>query len=113
MPSVRVRTLTGRMNGLCHPPSSRVQPAKPRLDQVDLRTFAGRRTCAARVRPCDRWRFGAHIPLALDLPGPSRRIVVEPLKLPAPAPESPREPADSPPSEPAPRPTPADEPLPA
>ncbi|HEX8085426.1 MAG TPA: hypothetical protein VF529_14125 [Solirubrobacteraceae bacterium] len=31
-------------------------------------------------------------PLCLDLPGPSRRITIEPLKLPVPQPPPPREP---------------------
>jgi hypothetical protein len=44
-------------------------------------------------------------PCALDLPGPSRRIKVEPLRLPDPQREpAPAEPAPPPPREPAERP---------
>jgi hypothetical protein len=49
------------------------------------------------------------MPVLLDLPGPSRRIRVEPLRLPEPAqPAAPREPAEAP----APA-TPDREPMPA
>lgn len=51
----------------------------------------------------------APMPVLLDLPGPSRRIRVEPLRLPEPAqPAAPREPAEAP----APA-TPDREPMPA
>lgn len=51
-------------------------------------------------------------PVALDLPGPSRRITIEPLRLPLPATEpAPAEPAPAePPRE---QPEPAREPVPA
>lgn len=39
-------------------------------------------------------------PVALDLPGPSRRIRVEPLAPPVPAPAPARDPAPAPPAEP-------------
>jgi hypothetical protein len=50
------------------------------------------------------------VPVALELPGPSRRIVVEPVVLPEPVPE-PAEPAAPEPPEPAE--APVEEPLPA
>ena len=49
------------------------------------------------------------MPELLDLPGPSRRIVVEPLRVPEPPPA---EPAPDAPAE-APAPRPAEEPVPA
>ena len=49
-------------------------------------------------------------PTALDLPGPSRRIRIEPLRLPGPAPEPQRD-EPAPAQEPAPE--PAREPVPA
>ncbi len=50
------------------------------------------------------------MPELLDLPGPSRRIVVEPLRAPEPPPEPSRE---RPPAEPAAPPAPVEEPVPA
>ena len=52
------------------------------------------------------------LPSALDLPGPSRRIVVEPLVVPEPAP-APAPPVPEPREAPAPEPAPAEEPVPA
>ena len=54
------------------------------------------------------------LPVGLDLPGPSRRITIEPLRLPLPATEPTPAPAEPPPAEP-PReqPEPARDPVPA
>lgn len=52
-------------------------------------------------------------PFALDLPGPSRRIVVEPLRLPQPVTAPPPEPAREAPERTAPEPSrvPEEEPV--
>ncbi len=47
------------------------------------------------------------MPVALDLPGPSRRVRIEPLRLPVPD----REPARDRPAEPAPQPEPERAPV--
>lgn len=56
--------------------------------------------------------MSAAIPHALDLPGPSRRIVVEPLRLPQPV-KAPPEPAREAPEPTAPEPSrvPEEEPV--